>query len=69
MRKILMDCDTGADDASAIALAVASHDIELLGVTTVMGNLPLWQTYRNTRELIHYLGAEVPVAKGSDHPL
>ena len=69
MRKILMDCDTGNDDASAIALAVASHDIELLGVTTCMGNRPIEQTYRNTRELIGYFGVDVPVVKGSERPL
>ena len=69
MRRFLMDCDTGGDDTSAIALAVASHDIQLLGVTTCMGNRPLEQTYRNTREVIKFLGADVPVAKGSEHPL
>lgn len=69
MRKILMDCDTGGDDASAISLAVASHDLELLGVTTCMGNRPIEQTYKNTRELIGYFGVDVPVAKGSEKPL
>ena len=55
MRKVILDCDTGHDDAAAITLALASESLDLLGVTTVMGNLPLWQTYRNTRDLItHY---------------
>lgn len=67
--RILMDCDTGDDDACAIALAVASRHIELLGVTAVMGNLSLEQTYRNARELLYYLGADIPVAKGSEKPL
>ena len=67
--RILMDCDTGDDDACAIALAAASKEIELLGVTAVMGNLSLEQTCRNARELIHYLAADVPVAKGSERPL
>ncbi|MBQ1234236.1 MAG: nucleoside hydrolase [Oscillospiraceae bacterium] len=70
MRRFIMDCDTGGDDASAIVLAVASNDIELLGVTACMGNLPLYQTYRNARELIKYLGVPgVPVLKGSERPL
>ena len=47
MRKIILDCDTGDDDACAITLAAASRELELLGVTAVMGNLPLEQTYRN----------------------
>lgn len=68
-RLVIMDCDTGDDDACAIALAAASKEIELLGVTAVMGNLSLEQTYRNARELMHYLGVDVPVAKGSARPL
>lgn len=67
--RILMDCDTGDDDACAIALAAASDRIDLLGITAVMGNLSLEQTCRNARELIRYLGADVPVAKGSEKPL
>ena len=58
MKKLIMDCDTGGDDAAAISLAIASNEIELLGVTTCMGNLPLWQTYRNSRELIHHYGLQ-----------
>ncbi len=70
MRRFIMDCDTGGDDAAAIALAVASKDVKLLGVTACMGNLPLYQTYRNARELLHYLGVtDAPVAKGSEGPL
>ena len=70
MRRFIMDCDTGGDDASAIVLAIASNDIELLGVTACMGNLPLYQTYRNARELLHYIGIpNVPVLKGSEDPL
>ncbi|SCJ78336.1 nucleoside hydrolase [Neobittarella massiliensis] len=71
MRKILMDCDTGGDDATAISLAVASDDIELLGVTACMGNLELSETLRNNLALVSYLGVadQVPVAEGSKDPL
>ena len=70
MKKLIMYCDTGGDDAAAISLAIASNEIELLGVTTCMGNLPLWQTYRNSRELIHHYGLQnLPVLKGSEGPL
>ena len=69
MRKIILDCDTGGDDACAIALAAASKDLELLGVTAVMGNLPLSHTYRNGREVIGFLGVDAPVLKGCDMPL
>ena len=49
-RKIIMDCDTGRDDALAIALALASpNELELLGITAVAGNVPLELTQRNAR--------------------
>ena len=67
--KVILDCDTGHDDAAAITLCLASPDIDLLGVTTVMGNLPLEQTYRNTRDLIAHFNVDVPVVKGSSDPL
>ena len=67
--KVILDCDTGHDDAAAITLCLASNDIELLGVTTVMGNLPLDQTYRNTRDLMAHFKVDVPVLKGNSDPL
>jgi hypothetical protein len=45
--KIVMDCDPGHDDAMAILLALASPELELLGVTTVAGNQTLDKTTRN----------------------
>ncbi len=69
MRKVVLDCDTGHDDAAAITLALASDSLDLLGITTVLGNLPLWQTYRNTRDLIAHYDADIPVLKGSSEPL
>ncbi len=69
MRKIILDCDTGGDDAAAITLCLACKELDLLGITTVMGNLPLWQTYRNTRNLIAHFGLDLPVLKGNERPL
>ncbi len=69
MRQIVLDCDTGDDDACAITLAAASPGLELLGVTTVMGNFPLEATYRNAREVIGYLGSSARVLKGCSDPL
>ena len=67
--KVILDCDTGHDDAAAITLCLASKEIDLLGVTTVMGNLPLDQTYRNTRDLIAHFNVDVPVLRGNAEPL
>jgi purine nucleosidase len=49
-RKIIIDCDPGQDDAVALFLAFASsNELELLGITTVGGNVPLSLTSRNAR--------------------
>ncbi len=70
VRKVLFDCDTGGDDATAMCLGVASRDIEVLGVSACMGNLELRQTLRNALHLMEFLGREdIPVAKGSEKPL
>lgn len=51
-RRIILDCDPGVDDAIALLLALASPDeIELIGVTTVAGNVPLLQTEQNARRV------------------
>lgn len=69
--KVLFDCDPGVDDAVALLLAFASQDlIELLGITTVAGNVDIVQTTRNAcvvRELAQRI--EVPIAAGAQRPL
>jgi purine nucleosidase len=66
----LMDVDTGVDDAMALALAVASPQINLLGVTTVAGNVSLEQATDNTLRVLDHLGANtVPVYRGMSRPL
>jgi inosine-uridine nucleoside N-ribohydrolase len=68
--KILLDCDPGHDDAIALMLALASPEVELLGVTTVAGNQTLDKTTANAIRLLEFAGrAEVPVAAGADRPL
>lgn len=69
-RKIVLDCDPGHDDAIAIMLACASPEIELLGVTTVAGNVTLEHTTRNALRVLDLIGrADIPVAAGRDGPL
>ena len=53
---MIIDVDTGVDDAIALALAVASG-ANLIGVTTVAGNVPIEVATRNTRDVLAYLGA------------
>ena len=67
---ILIDCDPGHDDAIAILLALASPEVDLLGITTVSGNQTLDKTTANAIRVLDYVGrADVPVAAGADRPL
>ncbi len=64
---ILLDCDPGHDDAVAIALA--QHYAELVGITTVGGNSGLANTTDNALRVCALLGIDVPVHAGADAPL
>jgi inosine-uridine nucleoside N-ribohydrolase len=67
---ILLDCDPGHDDAIALLLALASPEVELLGVTTVAGNQTLEKTTANAIRVLELVGrGDVPVAAGSPRPL
>ncbi|MFC3893780.1 nucleoside hydrolase [Lentzea rhizosphaerae] len=66
---LIIDTDPGVDDAFAIALAARSPEVELVGLTTVFGNVGLDLTTRNAQRLLAYLGrTDVPVAKGAEGP-
>jgi inosine-uridine nucleoside N-ribohydrolase len=68
--KILLDCDPGHDDAIALLLALASPELELLGVTTVAGNQTLEKTTANAIRVLEFAGrTDVDVAAGADRPL
>lgn len=70
LTNLLMDVDTGVDDAMALAMAVASPELKLLGVTTVAGNVSLAQATANTLRVLDHLGAtNVPVYRGMSRPL
>jgi inosine-uridine nucleoside N-ribohydrolase len=67
---VLIDCDPGHDDAMALLLALASPELELLGVTTVHGNQTLDKTTANALRVLEFAGfGEMPVAGGADRPL
>lgn len=69
--KIIIDCDPGQDDAVNLLLAMASGDeLDLLGVTTVAGNVPLPLTQRNARLVCDLAERDdVPVHAGCAQPL
>ena len=64
---IILDCDPGHDDA--IAIVVAAHSCDLLGITTVAGNAPLHRTTHNALVMRELLGIDVPVHSGAVRPL
>src|SRR5438876_4189275 len=67
---ILIDCDPGHDDAIALLLALASPEVELLGVTTVAGNQTLDKTTANAIRVLEFVGrSDIEVAAGADRPL
>ena len=64
-RHIIIDTDTGADDSSAIILAAKDKDIDILGVTTLVGNVELEQSAKNALMSLELIGRNVPVYKGA----
>ncbi len=69
-RKIIIDTDPGQDDAVAILLALASPELEVLGLTAVAGNVPLALTEVNARKICELAGRpDLPVFAGCDAPL
>ena len=68
--KIVLDTDPGHDDAIAILLALASPELELLGLTTVAGNQTLDKTTANALKILEYVErTDVPVSVGASRPL
>jgi purine nucleosidase len=68
--RIILDCDPGHDDAVALLLAHGSPEIELMAVTTVMGNQTIDKVTRNALAVAKVIGLTgVPFAKGAHRPL
>jgi inosine-uridine nucleoside N-ribohydrolase len=66
---VILDCDPGHDDAIAILLALASPEIELVGITTVSGNQTVDKTTANALKVLELAGrTDVPVFRGADRP-
>ena len=69
-RKIIIDTDPGQDDAVAILLALASPEIEILGITCVAGNVPLERTQTNARMICELGGRpDIKVFAGAEQPM
>lgn len=71
VKKVIMDVDTGNDDAVALLLALFSPEVELIAVTTVAGNAPVEYTTDNTLKILDCAGVrdDFPVGRGMARPL
>lgn len=69
-RKVIIDCDPGIDDALAIILALKSKEIEVVGITTVSGNVESVQGAKNALKALKLLGRlDIPVYLGESKPV
>jgi len=71
MKKVIIDCDVGVDDALALILAFHSPELDVRGVTGVNGNVPLQQVFENIQKVLSLIQPKNKpwIAKGADHPL
>lgn len=69
-KKIIIDTDPGVDDAMAILFALQSPELEVVGLTTVFGNVYTDLATQNALRLLEFAGRpDLPVAHGADLPL
>lgn len=67
---VLVDCDTGIDDAMALLYLLAHDEVELVGVTTVFGNNTAQRCAINSLRVLELVGrTDIPVAVGAERPL
>ncbi len=71
MKRIMIDCDVGVDDALALILAFHSPELDVKAVTGVNGNVPLEQVFENIQKVLSLIRPKNKplIAKGADQPL
>ena len=70
LKHIILDCDPGHDDAINIIIATAKSDIfNVLGITTVGGNVEVEKNTLNALKVLELLNSDIPVYKGQSRPL
>jgi purine nucleosidase len=68
-RRLLIDTDTASDDAVALIMALRSPEVEVVGITTVAGNVEVGQASRNALYTAELCGSSVAVFTGAEKPL
>lgn len=67
--KVILDLDTGIDDALAIAYTLGHKNVDLIGITTLFGNVTVDLAIKNTLAVLEILGyGSIPVYRGASHP-
>ncbi len=69
IQKIILDTDPGIDDAMAFFQAIGDPKIDLVGITTIFGNVTVDIATRNAFRLCNMVGQEIPVARGAEQPV
>jgi purine nucleosidase len=69
MTSLLLDCDPGLDDAVALALAMASPELDVLGLSTVAANASIDIVTGNAERVMDRLACRFPLFQGAAHPL
>jgi len=68
-RNVIIDCDTGLDDAVALLLAIRSPELNVKGITCVNGNVGLDKVIKNTLRVVEHSGRDIPVYAGASTAL
>ena len=68
-RKLIIDCDTGTDDAVAVLGLLLADNIDVIGITSVHGNLTVDEAVQNNLALVNLVEMDVPVYRGCPHSL
>jgi len=68
-KRLIIDTDMGVDDAHALLMALASPEVDVLGITTVVGNVGLTQVVENVGHVLDLLNKEILYYRGAQHPL
>ena len=64
-KRLIIDTDMGVDDAHALLMALAAKDVEVIGITTVVGNVGLQQVVENAGHVLDLAEKDVPIYRGA----
>ena len=70
MKKVWVDTDPGVDDTVALAMLFASPDIEIVGISSIFGNVTVDLTTKNAKLILEAVDrTDIPISRGAHYPL